>query len=135
MFVCWKRSAPVFTRWRYTLDEIYPFLFCLSSHSKPFFKPRKISTTLNPFFYFIFSNFTAIFLHVDSPNINSDQKKFSELNRSGFPRPQHEKDRKFNDYSEGIGHSVEAINRKYQASVRRNVSWKHGHKHVYAIYF
>lgn len=58
--------------------------------------------------------------YVDSANINSDQKKFSELNRSGFPRPQHEKDRKFNDYSEGIGHSVEAINRKYQASVRRN---------------
>jgi len=58
--------------------------------------------------------------YVDSANINSDQQKFSELNRSGFPRPQHEKDRHFNDYSDGIGHSVEAINRKYQASVRRN---------------
>ena len=63
----------------------------------------------------------TICFHVDAADIKGDQQKFSELNKSGFPRPQHEKDKQFSDYSEGIGQSVEAINRKYQASMKKQV--------------
>lgn len=57
--------------------------------------------------------------HVQEANIEKDQLKFEELNKSGFPRPKNEKDKKFVDYSEGIGQSVNAIMNARQASVKQ----------------